>query len=144
MNKAIVFMGSMLLLGIGACSDIVPNANLFKNQSSSVNHQATIPDQIKRIPTKPFNPQPIRITIDALPDPFATESASKPPQVMPIPENPTLKVPEGFTVNVFAEGLDSPRWLALTPSGDVLVTETRENRIRLLKDTNQDGGRELN
>ena len=30
-------------------------------------------------------------------------------------------------------------WLALTPSGDVLVTETRQNRIRLLRDTNGDG-----
>jgi glucose/arabinose dehydrogenase len=29
--------------------------------------------------------------------------------------------------------------LTLTPSGDVLVTETRQNRIRLLRDTNGDG-----
>ena len=50
-----------------------------------------------------------------------------------------LRVPAGFTVNVFAEGLDAPRWLALTPSGDVLVTETRQNRIRLLRDSNGDG-----
>ncbi|UKP00805.1 PQQ-dependent sugar dehydrogenase [Nostoc sp. UHCC 0870] len=50
-----------------------------------------------------------------------------------------LKVPSGFTVNVFADGLNAPRWLALTPSGDVLVTETRQNRIRLLRDTNGDG-----
>jgi glucose/arabinose dehydrogenase len=56
-----------------------------------------------------------------------------------IPENPVLKVPSGFTVNVFADGLNAPRWLALTPSGDVLVTETRQNRIRLLRDTNGDG-----
>lgn len=48
-------------------------------------------------------------------------------------------MPEGFTVNVFAEGLDRPRWLALTPSGEVLVTETRQNQIRRLRDTNGDG-----
>jgi glucose/arabinose dehydrogenase len=53
-------------------------------------------------------------------------------------------VPAGFTVNVFAENLDRPRWLALTPSGDVLVTETRENRIRLLRDTNGDGVSDIN
>ncbi len=58
---------------------------------------------------------------------------------MPIPQNPVLRVPAGFTVNVFAEGLDAPRWLALTPSGDVLVTETGQNRIRLLRDSNSDG-----
>jgi len=47
-------------------------------------------------------------------------------------------VPAGFTVNVFAE-VWMPHWLALTPTGDVLVTETRQNRIRLLRDTNGDG-----
>jgi glucose/arabinose dehydrogenase len=53
-------------------------------------------------------------------------------------------VPKGFTVNVFAEGLNEPRWLALTPSGDVLVTETPDNRIRLLRDTNGDGAADVN
>lgn len=91
------------------------------------------------IRTEPLTPQPIRLTVDQLPQPYATESASKPPRVVPVPENPVLRVPEGFTVNVFAEGLDRPRWLALTPEGDVLVTETRQNRIRWLRDTNRDG-----
>jgi glucose/arabinose dehydrogenase len=59
--------------------------------------------------------------------------------MIPIPKMPQLQVPLGFSVNVFAENLNSPRWLALTPTGDVLVTETRDNRIRLLRDTNQDG-----
>ncbi len=91
------------------------------------------------IPTASFSPTPIQINLNNLPEPFATKSASKPPRVLPIPNNPTLQVPEGFTVNVFAEDLDAPRWLALTPSGDVLVTETRKNRIRLLRDSNGDG-----
>jgi glucose/arabinose dehydrogenase len=59
--------------------------------------------------------------------------------VIPIPDKPQLQVQPGFRVNVFAENLKAPRWLALTPTGDVLVTETRENRIRLLRDTNRDG-----
>ena len=88
--------------------------------------------------TEPLSPTPIRISLASLPKPYATESASKSPEVVPIPENPTLRVPPGFTVNVFADGLDAPRWLALTPSGDVLVTETKQNRIRLLR-TNGDG-----
>lgn len=89
--------------------------------------------------TEPLSPAPIVITPADLPKPFNTESASNSPNVVPIPPHPTLRVPAGFTVNVFAEGLDRPRWLALTPTGDVLVTETRENRIRLLRDTNGDG-----
>jgi len=91
------------------------------------------------IPTEQLSPQPIRINLQNLPAPFATNSASKSPQVVSIPQKPVLKVPPGFTVNVFAENLNAPRWLALTPSGDVLVTETRQNRIRLLRDTDGDG-----
>ncbi|MDZ8110505.1 MAG: sorbosone dehydrogenase family protein [Nostoc sp. DedQUE12a] len=91
------------------------------------------------IRTEAFSPKPIRINLKNLPAPFATESASKRPEVVPIPENPVLRVPPGFTVNVFAEDLNAPRWLALTPSGDVLVTETGQNRIRLLRDSNGDG-----
>jgi glucose/arabinose dehydrogenase len=93
----------------------------------------------KTIETKPLPSQPIRINLESLPQPFHSNSASNPPQVIPIPENPILNVPPGFKVNIFADNLDQPRWLALTPNGDVLVTETKQNRIRLLKDTNQDG-----
>ena len=91
------------------------------------------------IPTETLTPEPIRITLDELPPPYATDSASQSPRVVPVPDSPTLQVPAGFQVNVFAEGLNQPRWLALTPSGDVLVTETRENRIRLLQDSDGDG-----
>lgn len=95
------------------------------------------------VPTKPLSPQPIRISAGNLPQPFATDSASKPPQVIPPPQSPVLRVPAGFVVNVFADNLDAPRWLALTPTGDVLVTETRQNRIRLLRDANGDGVAEV-
>ncbi|CAD5923232.1 L-sorbosone dehydrogenase [Planktothrix tepida] len=97
------------------------------------------PEPPKPIPIKPLSPQPIRITLESLPQPFHSNSASKPPQVIAIPDNPVLNVPPGFKVNIFAENLDNPRWLALTPNGNVLVTETKQNRIRLLKDTNKDG-----
>ncbi|ERT06846.1 hemolysin-type calcium-binding repeat family protein [Lyngbya aestuarii BL J] len=91
------------------------------------------------ITTETLNPTPIQINLEELPPPYATRSASNSPQVIPIPENPVLQVPPGFTVNVFAENLNNPRWLALTPSGDVLVTETPDNRIRLLRDEDGDG-----
>ncbi|NDJ22547.1 sorbosone dehydrogenase family protein [Nostoc sp. B(2019)] len=106
-----------------------PSPQLAQNSTQSQNS----------VRTEPLSPTPIRINLKNLPAPFATESVSKRPDVVPIPQNPVLRVPSGFTVNVFAEGLDAPRWLALTPNGDVLVTETGQNRIRLLRDTNGDG-----
>jgi glucose/arabinose dehydrogenase len=102
------------------------------------------PTPVAQVRTETLTPQPIRITVNGLPAPYASNSASKPPRVLPIPPNPVLRVPQGFTVNVFAENLNSPRWLALTPTGDVLVTETSENRIRLLRDGDGNGVAEVN
>ena len=120
-----------LLLALTGC-DTDTNANAQNSQQVAAN-----------ITTQTLSPQPIRINVSELPQPYHTQSASKFPQVANIPPSPTLKVPAGFSVNVFADNLDRPRWLALTPTGDVLVTETRQNRIRLLGDRDRDGVAEI-
>jgi glucose/arabinose dehydrogenase len=84
-------------------------------------------------------PERIQIALEDLPAPYASESASQSPRVIAQPKDAFLQVPQGFTVNVFAEGLEKPRWLALTPDGDVLVTETRESKIQRLIDADKDG-----
>ncbi len=131
----------LLLSTAAACDQTRASLEEATPQSSPASGQiaqnSTQPKNL--VPTEPLSPTPIRINVGDLPKPFATESASKSPDVVPIPANPTLRVPPGFVVNVFADGLDAPRWLALTPNGDVLVTETKQNRIRLLRDTNGDG-----
>jgi glucose/arabinose dehydrogenase len=137
----------LLLLFASACDSTrasldkqQPKIGVTEPNPSNSTLLAASPKQPQNlISTTVLSPSPIRIKPADLPLPFASESASKSPNVIPIPQNPTLRVPKGFTVNVYAENLDAPRWLALTPSGDVLVTETRQNRIRLLRDTNGDG-----
>lgn len=126
------------IAALSSCHSSNPNVERDREPQVAQASSSSAP-----IRTEILNPQPIRIDIDQLPQPNATQSASKPPEVVPIPENPVLRVPVGFTVNVFAEGLDRPRWLALTPNGDVLVTETRRNRILLLRDANKDGVAEV-
>jgi glucose/arabinose dehydrogenase len=134
----------LLLLSLGACSqNTAPTTETPAEQPSPSPTIAQNTSTANVIATDPLTPEPIQIEIDSLPEPYATKSASNPPQVVPIPANPSLNVPPGFQVNVFAEGLNNPRWLALTPSGDVLVTETRDNRIRLLKDTDGDGAADV-
>ncbi len=91
------------------------------------------------IPTDVLEPAPIRVEIADLPKPYASKSASKRSKVIPRPEGARLRVPRGFRVQVFAQGLEEPRWLARDASGAVLVTETKANRIRRLVDTNGDG-----
>lgn len=54
-----------------------------------------------------------------------------------------LKVPAGFTITTFAEGLDMPRMLAVAPNGDLYVSNRVKGTITLLRDANQDGKAEV-
>jgi glucose/arabinose dehydrogenase len=110
---------------------------------SDNNSVAEVPKK-ETITTKILEPTPIRIILGDLPKPYATESASKSPNVIPVPGNPVLNVPKGFQVNVFADNLNRPRWMTLTPEGDVLVAESYDNRLRRLADRDRDGVAEIN
>lgn len=139
----------LLLTTVAGCNSNITSSENQKTESTEATAQpkqqeTAVVATKNLVRTERLTPQPIFISLRKLPAPYATESASKSPQVVPIPQNPVLKVPAGFQVNVYAEGLEAPRWLALTPSGDVLVTETRANRIRLLRDTNGDGVADVN
>jgi hypothetical protein len=73
------------------------------------------------------------ITLADLPPPYSTASAGNAPRVVRQPPNATLSVPPGFTVRLFASGLSGPRLLRVAPNGDIFISETRENRIRVLR-----------
>jgi glucose/arabinose dehydrogenase len=88
--------------------------------------------------------QKIQVRVEDLPSPYASNSASQPPQVIPRPAGAKLQVPPGFTAQIFAQGLSQPRWLTVAQNGDVLLAESYDNRIRLLRDTNGDGQADVN
>ena len=96
-----------------------------------------------QITTENLTPTPIEITLADLPEPYATESAGNSPNVIPIPNNPTLNVPPGFAVNLYADNLPSVRWMTLTPDGDVLAVQSKQNIITLLQDKDNDGVAEV-
>ncbi|HTI71954.1 MAG TPA: PQQ-dependent sugar dehydrogenase, partial [Candidatus Limnocylindria bacterium] len=73
------------------------------------------------------------ITIADLPAPFATPSSGNFPTVVSRPVNASLSVPAGFTVKQFAAGLSNPRIVRVAPNGDIFVSETAQNRIRILR-----------
>ena len=104
---------------------------------------STARTQTSQIATENLSPTPIEITLADLPEPYATESASKSPNVIPVPDDPTLQVPPGFEVNVYADNLPSVRWMTVTPDGDVLAVQSRQNKIALLQDKNSDGVAEV-
>jgi glucose/arabinose dehydrogenase/cytochrome c2 len=81
-----------------------------------------------------------RVTIAELPPPYQTSSASNAPREAPRPANMIPKAPEGFTVELFAQGLDAPRIVRAAPNGDLFVAETAAGRVRVLRPS-QDGKR---
>lgn len=95
------------------------------------------------IPTMTVDPQPVTLRVEDMPAPYHSSSVAKPPQVGAVPASPLLHVPEGFVVNLYAEGLSSPRWLTQTPDGAVVVSESGSDRLRLLRDTNGDGAADV-
>ena len=58
---------------------------------------------------------------------------------MPRELQATLKVPAGFAVGVFAEGLGNPRMLAVAEDGTVYVTRPETNDVVALRDADGDG-----
>jgi glucose/arabinose dehydrogenase len=51
-----------------------------------------------------------------------------------------VRVPEGFSIGVFASGIRNARLLRFTPTGDLLVSAPRQGRVFLLeRDANGDG-----
>ncbi len=73
------------------------------------------------------------ITVADLPAPYATPSAGNFPSIVPRPANATPAVPPGFTVSLFASGLTNPRIVRVAPNGDIFVSETAANRIRVFR-----------
>lgn len=59
-----------------------------------------------------------------LPPPFATPSATNRPKVIPQPSGAQLKVPDGFTVEQFAEGFKRARYMVLGPSNEILISDS--------------------
>jgi glucose/arabinose dehydrogenase len=68
-----------------------------------------------------------------LPAPFATKSAGNGPRVVAMPTNAMLSVPPGFTVKLFASGMNNPRLVRTAPNGDIFIAETGRNRIRVMR-----------
>ena len=61
------------------------------------------------------------------------------PTVIPPPANFHPTVPAGFQVSVFASGFTEPRWLAVSPNGDVFVADSAVGEVVVLHDPQRRG-----
>jgi glucose/arabinose dehydrogenase len=60
-------------------------------------------------------------------------------QVVPRPEGAMPTAPAGFTVELYADEVRGARLMEFAPNGDLFVSQTSQNAILVLRDTNKDG-----
>ena len=73
---------------------------------------------------------------DLPPPPTATEaekSVASVAKVVAPPQNAAPKVPDGFAVQVFAQGFKMPRTLRVAPNGDIFLSETGAGRVLVFR-----------
>jgi glucose/arabinose dehydrogenase len=97
-----------------AAAVVIPSAVLFSQQNSTA-------------------PQP---RANALP--AVAPAQPKFGRTVPRPDGMLPKVPDGFTVSVYAE-LQAPRMMVYAPNGDLFVSSPGGNTITVLRDANNDG-----
>jgi glucose/arabinose dehydrogenase len=68
-----------------------------------------------------------------MPAPFVTPSASGHPEIATMPNGARPVVPAGFTVELVAAGLASPRVMRVAPNGDLFVADSKSNMVRVLR-----------
>lgn len=59
------------------------------------------------------------------------------------PDLSALRVPAGFRISMFAEGLGNARMLAVADDGTIYLTRREEGDVQMLRDTNNDGRADL-
>jgi len=73
-----------------------------------------------------------KITPADLPPPNARESTENGPRVIKRPPGAELRGPQGFKVEQVVSGLRDPRFLLTAPNGDVFITESRVDQIKVM------------
>jgi glucose/arabinose dehydrogenase len=68
-----------------------------------------------------------------------TPAKPNPGRVVPKPDDAQLKVPAGFTVDMYADNVPGARIMTYAPNGDLFVTQTGQNAVMVFRDTNKDG-----
>lgn len=59
-----------------------------------------------------------------LPEPFHTESARNPSEVVSRPEGAELRLPSGFKIEPYMSGFNRPRYMMHGDSGEILLTDS--------------------
>jgi glucose/arabinose dehydrogenase len=70
---------------------------------------------------------------DDMPAPALTEDVENQAEVIPLPDGHKPLVPEGFEVEMVADGFQQPRVIRTAPNGDVFVADSKANEVHVLR-----------
>lgn len=129
------FAGQLLIFVVG-CLLIGPFANTDAGEvaGKSLTGQAALGDWTGDAPGLRR-----KITVADLPPPNASRSANNSPRVVSRPGGAQLHVPAGFKIEEYASGFRDPRVLLTVPNGDIFVSESQADQIKVLRGRNTDG-----
>jgi glucose/arabinose dehydrogenase len=73
------------------------------------------------------------LRVEQMPRPKATPAATNDARVVPRPADAWPRVPAGFKVSLFAQGLPGPRELRTAPNGDIFITHRQPGEVIVLR-----------
>lgn len=79
------------------------------------------------------------ITVDDLPQPYATKSSAVFSRPVARPENVWPQAPAGFKVGLYSTDLRAPRTIMKAPNGDLFVVETNGGKVMVLRGLSANG-----
>ena len=83
------------------------------------------------------------IDINKLAKPYSTKSVANSYKKLDM-ESCKLNSQEGFEINIFAKNLKHPRNIKVSNNGDVFIVESNPGKIKVLRDTDNDGIADIN
>jgi len=108
-----------------------PDESDVKNVTTGTNAFISYKDE------KPGNFR--KITVADLPEPYATQGVANAPTVVPKPADAWPQAPEGFKVELYADGLNEPREIRTAPNGDLFVSESHSGEVEVFRGVTGDG-----
>ena len=83
--------------------------------------------------------QALQVKNPKLPEPFATPSSDNGPRVIPRPSGAQLTLPDGFSIDVYSEGFERPRFMLEGPNQEVLLSDSADKgSVYVLLDNDRD------
>jgi glucose/arabinose dehydrogenase len=137
-RKIFIFRRTILIVVCSAFSANAPAANAQEGNAKLITGKAAMGDWTSDAPGVRR-----KITVEDLPAPSSNLLAINPLHVVGRPVGAQLNVLPGFKIDMYAGGFHNPRFLLTAPNGDVFVTESRANQIKVPRDPKNSGKPEI-